>query len=152
MSIFKHFRSFDYLLNEVVRAHRAGEKAPSVSFTCDRCDTEVLFEISECENELALVITKWINLGAGLTPDDPQWKKHHDFGRATMIRSSPNKRGKRQANAVKASARACFESASLDSLRSRNIAYLKDKRFKKSMIYKPNMFDGPTWYLYDKHR
>ncbi|KAJ6184365.1 hypothetical protein N7519_005666 [Penicillium mononematosum] len=152
MSICKHeyFRSFDCLLNGVVGAHRAGKKAPSASFTCGRCDTEVLVEISEYENELALVITKWINLGAGLTPDDPQWRKHHDPRRATMIRSS-NKRGKRKASAVKASARACFESASLDSLRSHNIAYLKDQRFKKSMIYKPNMFDGPTWYLY-KHR
>ncbi|OQE94339.1 hypothetical protein PENNAL_c0004G08217 [Penicillium nalgiovense] len=154
MSICNHeyLHSFDYLLNGVVGAHRAGEKAPSVSFACDRCDTEVLVEISECENELALVITKWINLGAGLTPDDPPWKKHHDFGRATMIHRSPDKRGKGKASAVTASARTCFESASVDSLRARNIAYLKDQRFKKTMFYQPDMVHGPTWYLYNKHR
>ncbi len=25
----------------------------------------------------ALLITKWLNLGAGLTPLDPKWRNHH---------------------------------------------------------------------------
>lgn len=59
MSICRDIRDkrVDNLLNGIVGAHRVGEKAPSVSFTCDCCDTEALVEIFECENELALVIT-----------------------------------------------------------------------------------------------
>lgn len=57
-----------------------------------------------------------------------------------MIYSSPEKRGKGKASAVKASARACYENTSVDGLRSRNIVYLKDQRFKK-------IYDPPTRHI-----
>ncbi|KAJ5881939.1 uncharacterized protein N7529_000611 [Penicillium soppii] len=154
MSICDHNRDrgLDNLVNGIVGAHRAEEKAHSVSSTCDRCDTEALVEIFECVNELALAITKWIDPGAGLTPDDPQWQKQMNMGFGNIIQSSPIKRHKGNVSAVKASARACFESASVDSLRSRNIAFLKDQRFKRSMIYRPSILHEYTWYLFSKHR
>ncbi|CAI7640639.1 unnamed protein product [Penicillium bialowiezense] len=33
-------------------------------------------EARQVDSQLALVITAWINLGPGLTPDDPKWKIH----------------------------------------------------------------------------
>ncbi|KAJ5473884.1 hypothetical protein N7475_003450 [Penicillium sp. IBT 31633x] len=154
MSICKHEnrQSVDSLLNGTLRAYRVGEKASSISFTCDRCFTQALVEILEHKNQLALVITKWISLGAGLTPDDPQWQMHQSYRSGTMIHSSPDRQCNGEASAVKASSRACFEGAPVDSLRSRNITYLEDQRFKKSMIYRPCSYFGPTWYLYSKPR
>lgn len=121
------------LLNGVVRSYRAGEQAPSVSFTCNTCDTEVLAEIFECESGLALMITKWFSLGAGLTPDDPQWRKIQDKSVGTIILT------------MKAGdAQACFESTSTDSLRSRNIAHLENQQFKKTLMYES---EDSIWYL-----
>lgn len=144
-------QEIDTWVNQVVSAHRAGEKAPSVSFACRHCDTEALLEMVEFDNQLALVITKWIGLGAGLTPEDPQWRNHQEFGVSPM-RSTE---GEYTKSSAKASARACFERASTESLRSRNMAYLKDQRFKKCMIHDPlsqfGDYDPDTWYLWGNH-
>lgn len=94
----------DTWVNQVVRAHRAGEKAPSVSFACRHCGTEAILEMVEFENQLALVITKWIGLGAGLTAEDPQWRNHQNWGISPM-RSTD---GEYTEISAKASPRACF--------------------------------------------
>lgn len=153
ITICRHEKNgdIDTWVNQVVSAHRAGEKAPSVSFACRHCDTEALLEMVDFENQLALVITKWIGLGAGLTPEDPQWRNHKKLGVSPM-RSTE---GEYTKNSTKASARACFERASTESLRSRNMAYLKDQRFKKCMIYNtlPSFghYNPDTWYLWGSH-
>ena len=82
----------------------------------------------EFENQLALVITKWISLGAGLTPEDPQWQIHKKGGPSPMTSTE----GEYTKNFAKASARACFERASTESLRPRNMAYLKDQQSSKN--------------------
>lgn len=141
----------DDWFNQVVKAHRAGEKKPSVSFGCGHCDTEALVEILEFEHQLALVMTKWIGLGAGLTPEDPQWRKHCDWKSSTMRCT----KGEYAGDSAKASARACFERASTESLRSRNIAFLKDQHFKKCMTQNTFLSFGhyapDTWSLRNKY-
>ncbi|CAG8098141.1 unnamed protein product [Penicillium olsonii] len=143
-------------INKVVKAHRAGEKAPCVSFACSFCGTEAILELVEFENQLALVITKWIDLGAGVTLEDRQWRGHElleDWptlfkgGGYAHMRSTEGEFHTEYF--TKPSARACFERASRESLQSRNIAYLKDQRFKKCMIYKPtrSAYEPHTWYL-----
>lgn len=141
------------ILNTVVNAYLNREKAPNSTFTCDKCNTDSRIEICEYGSDLALVITTWINLGPGLTPDDPRWKAHCD--------SSEPRKWTLDLNDRKDSPRVCFENASprsLEALRSCNLSYLKDQQYKKVMRriylgkriwYLPNKRSwGDYWYMF----
>lgn len=131
------------LINPIVRAHRDGEKAPSSTYTCVWCDVNFRIEICEYETDLALVITRWIDLGTGSTPDDPRWGLHSyelngpDY---CQFRPAPND--------DKTSARVRFENTSprtLETLRSRNLYYLKNKRYEAIMDQRRGL--GRVWVL-----
>ena len=128
------------LLDTVVKAYINGEKAPNSTFSCDKCNTDCRIEVCEYGSDLALVLTTWINLGPGLTPDDPRWKVHCDYCEPSKLTLDPNDR--------KDSPRVCFENASprsLEALRSCNLSYLKDQQYEKVMrrIY----LGRRVWYL-----
>jgi hypothetical protein len=64
------------LINPVVRAYRARKHASLSTYTCGRCKTDFCIEVCEYGTRSALIITKWFNLGADLSPNDPHWKRH----------------------------------------------------------------------------
>ena len=69
------YHSYDELFQLRLKCNNAG--SPKKIFTCCKCNTDFQIEIMEVVNEgPAIVITKWIDLGAGLTPTDPKWKVH----------------------------------------------------------------------------
>lgn len=74
MTICEHAERFGRhtLSNTPLQAHLAGQRDPSVSWTCGYRDTEVVIEIRQINGEVALVMTKWSGLGAGIAPDDPR--------------------------------------------------------------------------------
>ncbi|KAJ5186405.1 hypothetical protein N7449_011169 [Penicillium cf. viridicatum] len=121
------------LYDTVVKAYISGNKAPSSTYTCRVCTAESLVD-------LALVLTTWINLGPDLTPDDPRWIVHSCGGELSKVTLGPNHR--------KDSSRVCFENVSprsLEALRSCNLSYLKDQRFKRVMC---QVYWGKSvWYL-----
>lgn len=46
-------------------------------FRCPYCNTDFQIEVKESGDErLALVVTKWLDLGSGLTPMDIKWRVH----------------------------------------------------------------------------
>lgn len=107
----------------------------------DHCHTDFRIEMCEYGTELALIITTWFNLGDGLSPDDPRWKRH--AGLAYPLHTS--KVGRSPWN-VKNTPRVFFENASprsLAALRDCNLSYLKNERYKKVM-YKTGL-EG-LWY------
>lgn len=119
------------LINPIVKAYRAGKKPPSSTHTCGRCHTNFRIEMCEYGTELALIITKWFNLGDGLSPDDPRWKRHAEL--ADRVHTGKVRRCPCNG---KNSPRVCFEKASprsLAALRSCNLSYLKDEQYKKVM-------------------
>jgi len=110
------------LIDKVMMSRYTGKRDPSAAYTCYRCSTDCYIEIHEQGSDLLLVVTKWVNLGAGLTPDDLQWKVHSSALDAYKMEVDPTN--------MKASSRACFEDTSLrplEALRCRNFSYLKDK-------------------------
>ncbi|KAJ5501733.1 hypothetical protein N7453_006550 [Penicillium expansum] len=128
------------LLNTVVKAYISGEKAPSSNHTCDICAADFRIEVCEYGSDLALILTTWINLGPGLTPDDPRWTVHSWSWKLDKVRLDPKYR--------KDSPRVCFENVSpqsLEALRSCNLSYLKDQRYKQIM-YRIYIETG-LWYL-----
>jgi hypothetical protein len=73
-----------------------------------------------------LVITKWLDLGAGLAPNDPIWRGHSGQGRHMELGALGEAGVLRQR----------FENEfgpSQDTLSSRNESYLKGQHFTKSM-------------------
>ncbi len=47
---------------------------------CRRCKFVYQLEVLDtCSDGLAIVITKWLDLGSGLTPLDPKWRFHTDL-------------------------------------------------------------------------
>ena len=88
-----HRKKLAGLINPIVKAYRAGKKAPESTYTCGRCHTDFRIEMCEYGTELALIITKWFNLGDGLSPDDPRWKRHAESAdrvHTGEVRQSPS--------------------------------------------------------------
>ena len=77
LHICDHLRPYPYdqLLQSRLKRDNAGSQIENS--TCHICNTDFQIEIMEVDNEgPAIVLTKWIDLGAGLTPMDPKWKVH----------------------------------------------------------------------------
>ena len=106
-------------------------------FRCRCCNTNFQLEIKDLGDEgLALVITKWLDLGSGKTPTDSRWSGHLVRVRAAAIGAS----------AEPWSVRLRFErepGLSQDDLSSQNASYLISKRFMNSM----DRWSDTTWIL-----
>ncbi|OQE28598.1 hypothetical protein PENSTE_c003G00012 [Penicillium steckii] len=53
--------------------------AVSFPYACDLCNTDIEVEVREfspSSNMVAIIITRWTNLGQGLTQEDRLWKAH----------------------------------------------------------------------------
>lgn len=94
---------------------------------CRKCNTDFQIEIRTLGDEgLAFVITKWLDLGSGLTPTDIKWSYYRLENRSPKI----------DASVVPGDVRLLFENEpglSQDSLSSQNASYLSKDRFMKVM-------------------
>lgn len=84
-------------------------------------------------------MTRWLNLGPGLTKEDPLWKTH-------VLGGIPRRR--LDEDDLEESPRLCFEDMapqSFEDLRSRNLSYLRDQQYKNVM---PFIAAGlNVWYI-----
>ena len=46
------------------------------SYTCQMCNLDCVYEIREFDSQIAVILTRWVNLGPGLTQKDPLWANH----------------------------------------------------------------------------
>lgn len=104
---------------------------------CRFCNTDFQVEIKDFGDEgLALVVTKWLDLGPGLTPMDTRWRVH-------LARDSEAEIG---ALGEAGDVRLRFESErglSQDALSCQNASYLAAKRFMGAM----DRWNDCTWIL-----
>ena len=102
---------------------------------CRQCGTEYQIQLRMLGEEgLALVITKWLDLGLGLTPNDIKWRYLRAEYRKEAISELPENIRRR------------FESVSAlsqDALSSRNASYLLEDRFMKVMDW----WEDWSWIL-----
>lgn len=116
--------------------HAAGNLLnSSTKGICYVCNTE--FEIERCEidSQKAVVITRWVNLGPGFDQKCLFWKPHVVSSRLWYIAFDPAYSVQEQ------SPKQRFEETAPQSfreLRHRNIAYLKDKEYRRIMRYSRN--------------
>ncbi|KAJ5106576.1 hypothetical protein N7456_003251 [Penicillium angulare] len=98
---------------------------------CMQCSTDSLIEVRKWNSTLMLVITRWFDLGPGLSPGDEQWISHvgslegerENLDRQDFV-DVPQARWERAYGK---------KSMSMDELLARNLSYLKDERYKKAM-------------------
>lgn len=128
----------------MVLSYTAGNK-PIDYATFNVCNTDYKLQLIECnEYDLALVITRWINLGPGLSRDDPQWTDHEY---ESLIRHSPSM----DTRIPSISPLSVFEAAvtkdwSVETLCSYNLSFLWNRQYK--ILMQPKCFLRDTiWFL-----
>lgn len=134
-----------------VEAYRSGKDSLPSRKTCDECNTDYQLELREHGKfDLVLILTRWVNVGPGLRPDDPRWKFHsqyaqfpYDFALDSEHRVS--------------SPRVMFEDAAetpFGNMRSRNLTYLTDWKYGSVMAEIPKYAQyhrwGRPWVLWKK--
>lgn len=136
-------------INLLVEAYRKVQDAPEpaslrTTLICDRCRTEALVEVYRAGAVAVLTLTRWINLGLGLSPDDPRWTIHckaREYDQVTLDLSG-----------FKVSPRACFELAlprSLEDVQAFNLHYLKNEQYKRSGR-EVSLLSRRVWYVLPK--
>lgn len=132
------------LISPIMEFLHDGEEA-SFAHTCHKYNTDSHIVIGEFDSKIAVIMTRWINLGPGLTKQDPLWNAHlirPAFLRERLDRDHPEQFLTAQ------SPRLCFEETapqSFEELRSRNLSYLKDQQYKNGLPFiagEPNF-----WYI-----
>jgi hypothetical protein len=117
---------------------------------CSRCeycniDYDVQIFGNRPDDHVTAVVTSWINLGSGLSPDDPRWKFH-------MFPCVWEKEEEEEEAFRKDSIpRYAFETIadiSLGDLTSRNLSYLKNGRYQSMMVPIHGSMP-PSWALWN---
>lgn len=113
------------------------------TFHCSPCDTTYQVEVRTCGDEgVAVVVTKWLDLGAGLDPHDDRWRRYILTERHEMKEIVPPSQE---------STRTRFERdscVSLEELSRRNSSLLEKRAYTRSMDH---WFDN-VWVLQGNKR
>lgn len=128
-----HFPDVESLVEPLLLAHIEGTSFSQLDGTCVTCNTDCRFEIREHCGYVALIVTRWINLGPGLNPDDPLWRIHSN---EPWYMGGPDLEP-----GMAWSPRISYEGASGDwsreALLSRNLSYFDNDRYKSLMKIGP---------------
>lgn len=128
--------------------HLLDSHKPLSAALCRICMTDYQIELAKVYSKSALIITRWINLGLGLSQQDLLWKAHAlpygltSSGSLDDYEFSPRSSFEHAASQSfenEFSPRSCFEHAasqSLEDLRTRNLSYLHDQQYKYVMSFK----------------
>lgn len=117
--------------------------------TCDECNTdyEVQLFVNPSNGRITVVMTRWINLGPGLSPNDLLWKINAErmWGESEFWASGLGY------GYVDWSPRRTFEAltnTSLEHLTARNLFYFENQKYKTEMV--PIPFSTPSsWALWN---
>ncbi|RJE24789.1 hypothetical protein PHISCL_02870 [Aspergillus sclerotialis] len=129
-------------VSHCLEAYRSGAMAAPELKRCRYCNIDFKFDIKEYGDDgLALVITRWVDLGSGITPDGTRWNCHLPLCYDKML-GAPDLLG---------DSRNVFENLpgeSEEELLSRNISYLSSGKYKAVM----GRFNKTTWFLQAESR
>ncbi|KAJ5632597.1 hypothetical protein N7490_008936 [Penicillium lividum] len=123
------------IVREFVKMYEGGEEVGKLiaSGRCNRCNTAWKVQIREIERrDVCLVLTRWMNLGSGLNPQDSVWRSliesKHSL-RSVLMKHDP--RVQFEHDSVQArSGKLLTEEA----LFWRNVELLRGKRYRRLMI------------------
>lgn len=131
-------------ISELVRQYQRGKRGKSliVQGRCPRCDTAWKAQVREIEpNDVSLVITRWINLGSGLDPEDSLWRscmESRHYLRSNMRVADPRVRF--EMDSVQARSGSALEE---EALFWRNSELLRGRKYLELM----SELDGQRWFM-----
>lgn len=124
--------------SNVVKAHiesycSSGQAStrPADYGRCPECNTSYKLELRELDQaNICLVVTRWLDLGPGLNPNDVRWKTHVDYscglnGHAHELIDS---RQRFENDSVQAA-----DSFSEEAAYRRNVSLLQDQKYRRAM-------------------
>lgn len=112
---------------------------------CARCNVSYHIKLFESDSKPTIVLTRWLNIGVGVTKDDPAWK----LQAYPYWRTEPKMLNKKKLS-FKSSPRLCYEATacqSFDDLTSLNLSYLKDRQYIQTMTFA----SGSDWKERDSY-
>lgn len=114
---------------------------------CWTCNTVYQVELASIGEKRAVVITRWIDLGAGVDPRDPRWGVHlsRAFRRSKREYAQWLGPGDERSSPQYSFEKTCAKESSFEETRSRNLFYLQDGNYRKLM--KMQHWIPPTWAL-----
>ncbi|KAF3390352.1 hypothetical protein F1880_009386 [Penicillium rolfsii] len=123
--------NFREIINTVFEAYRRqGQSSAGLSNhgRCHECSTAWSLDLREVEvNNVCLTLTRWKDLGPGLSPDDPRWRNHLPLGPyvSPVDINDPRIRFEMHANDP--------QGLSVDDMLARNLALLQGRRYRRIM-------------------
>lgn len=66
-------RGFLDIVKSMLSAYIPKKSMPPSVGNCDKCNTDFDLQLKEVGHKIALILTKWIILGPGPEPNDPDW-------------------------------------------------------------------------------
>lgn len=125
-----------------------GEKR-FIKYTCEVCDADATIEIAPFDSKIALIMTRWVNLGLGLTQDDIMWTNQVDSSYWDLWKNTTT-----LPDHLVTHPRLCFEDMAtepFEKLRSRNLSYLKNHQYQTTMTRCPAFsYRGNLWFTWHK--
>ena len=134
----KPARELPRLVKSLMDTYRRGDDASSHLHRCPECGVDYKLALREYDGKLALVITKWLDFGSGLSPNDPRWNTHYRRSCQGNMPVSASPIGSTRWRFETASGR-----GSEEDLLNRNISYLSGNRFRVDM----DKFNVLMWFL-----
>jgi hypothetical protein len=141
-----HDMNFRQDITPILRSHDTREKGvldkSKIFAFCNMCSTTCDVELCEIDSKKALVMTRWLNLGPGLDEEDPLWKSHTYSTDVHRLHCGfdPDYSVEEQCPTCR------FEETaplSFRDLRLRNLSYLRDKQYRRTMRY---AYGSDTWH------
>ncbi|KGO67909.1 hypothetical protein PITC_029480 [Penicillium italicum] len=116
-------------------------------FNCGLCNAVCEVELFENRpnGHITIVMTRYINLGAGLSPNDPRWRVNllSEWKEPEVQEVNPEYMDARPQRTFEA-----LTETSLRDLTSRNLSYLEDERYQATMVRIPGDVP-PSWALWN---
>ncbi|KAJ5613680.1 hypothetical protein N7528_007334 [Penicillium herquei] len=144
VNVCAHMKSGDTIFPLVRSFYETEEKDIAHDITCEMCNTEAHIEITKIGSKIALLVTKWINLGPGITPDDILWRAHVE--NPLML----NTDSECIPEDLYTNPRLFFERAALlafKDLGSRNLAILRGREYLTSPSFRLWPWTNDMWLM-----
>ncbi|CEJ58531.1 hypothetical protein PMG11_07185 [Penicillium brasilianum] len=108
---------------------------------CHECNTAWDLDLREVEvDDVCLTLTRWKDLGPGLSPDDPRWRIHIPWGPYVSPVDTNDPRIRFEMHAQDP------QGLSFDDMLARNLALLQGRRYRRIMKKW-----GPGWWILQGH-
>lgn len=139
-----HIFNLDSVVYGLINKYRSDTTTtPRDKGRCDECNTSWQIEIRNTgQKDVCLVLTRWLDLGPGLSPDDDRWRCHndHEFEVNLAEHEKTDSRQRFENDSIQAN---CSDALSEEEMYHRNIQFIQDQAYRKLMT----RFGVGSWYL-----